>query len=70
MKYESLGNTGLLVSRLCLGTMNFGPQTEETQAFAILDTAQAARRLRKEIFDVYGHSSDVVVVNYPACRHD
>ena len=29
---------------------------------AELDTAQAARRLRKEIFDVYGHSSDVVVM--------
>ena len=24
MRYESLGNTGLLVSRLCLGTMTFG----------------------------------------------
>ncbi len=29
---------------------------------AELDTAQAARRLRKEIFDVYGHSSDVMVM--------
>jgi cell division protein WhiA len=29
---------------------------------AELDTAQAARRLRKEIYDVYGHSSDVMVM--------
>jgi len=29
---------------------------------AELDTAQAARRLRKEIFDVYGHPSDVMVM--------
>ena len=27
MQYTHLGRTGLSVSRLCLGTMNFGPQT-------------------------------------------
>ncbi len=39
MKYTSLGRTGLKVSRLCLGTMNFGPQTEEKDSFAIMDRA-------------------------------
>ena len=29
MEYTNLGRTGLSVSRLCLGTMNFGPQTTE-----------------------------------------
>ncbi len=29
MEYTHLGRTGLLVSRLCLGTMNFGPRTTE-----------------------------------------
>ena len=29
MEYTHLGRTGLTVSRLCLGTMNFGPQTTE-----------------------------------------
>ena len=29
MQYTHLGRTGLLVSRLCLGTMNFGPLTTE-----------------------------------------
>ncbi len=39
MKYTSLGRTGLKVSRLCLGTMNFGPQTSEAESAAIMDAA-------------------------------
>jgi aryl-alcohol dehydrogenase-like predicted oxidoreductase len=39
MQYTHLGRTGLQVSRLCLGTMNFGPQTSEADSFAIMDTA-------------------------------
>ena len=39
MEYTKLGRTGLRVSRLCLGTMNFGPETAEKDAFAIMDHA-------------------------------
>ncbi|HEY8451413.1 MAG TPA: aldo/keto reductase, partial [Natronosporangium sp.] len=39
MDYRNLGRSGLLVSRLCLGTMNFGPQTSEPDSFAIMDRA-------------------------------
>ncbi len=39
MQYANLGRTGLEVSRLCLGTMNFGPQTTEEISFAIMDRA-------------------------------
>lgn len=39
MEYTRLGRTGLKVSRLCLGTMNFGPQTTEQDAYAIMDRA-------------------------------
>jgi aryl-alcohol dehydrogenase-like predicted oxidoreductase len=39
MQYTHLGRSGLRVSRLCLGTMNFGPQTEETDAHGIMDSA-------------------------------
>src|SRR4029077_10390686 len=39
MQYTQLGRTGLKVSRLCLGTMNFGPETSETDAHAIMDHA-------------------------------
>jgi aryl-alcohol dehydrogenase-like predicted oxidoreductase len=37
MKYTHLGRTGLEVSRLCLGTMNFGPFTDESESFSIMD---------------------------------
>mgnify|MGYP000997199783 CR=1 FL=1 len=39
IQYKSLGRTGLQVSRLCLGTMNFGPQTSEADSFGIMDAA-------------------------------
>jgi aryl-alcohol dehydrogenase-like predicted oxidoreductase len=39
MQYAQLGRTGLKVSRLCLGTMNFGPQTNEADSFKIMDQA-------------------------------
>ena len=39
MEYTNLGRTGLSVSRLCLGTMNFGPATEEADSFTIMDRA-------------------------------
>ena len=39
MEYKKLGRTGLRVSRLCLGTMNFGAGTEEKEAYKIMDAA-------------------------------
>jgi NDP-hexose 2,3-enoyl reductase len=39
MEYTNLGRTGLRVSRLCLGTMNFGPKTTEPDSFQIMDRA-------------------------------
>lgn len=39
MQYTHLGRTGLVVSRLCLGTMNFGPETSEEDSFGIMDRA-------------------------------
>jgi aryl-alcohol dehydrogenase-like predicted oxidoreductase len=39
MHYAPLGRTGLKVSRLCLGTMNFGPETSEEDARGIMDRA-------------------------------
>src|SRR6478735_7801089 len=39
MEFTQLGRTGLKVSRLCLGTMNFGPQTTEPDAHAIMHSA-------------------------------
>ena len=39
MQYVELGRTGLRVSRLCLGTMNFGVKTPQDESFAIMDRA-------------------------------
>ena len=39
MQYTSLGRTGTSVSRIALGTMNFGDRTSEADAFAIMDRA-------------------------------
>lgn len=39
MEYTNLGRTGLKVSKLCLGTMNFGPQTSKEDSFKIMDQA-------------------------------
>src|SRR3990172_12975827 len=39
MQYTNLGRTGLNVSRLCLGTMNFGPLTDEATSFTVMDQA-------------------------------
>ena len=39
MEHTHLGRSGLSVSRLCLGTMNFGPETSEEDSHAIMDRA-------------------------------
>jgi aryl-alcohol dehydrogenase-like predicted oxidoreductase len=39
MKHVHLGRSGLKVSPLCLGTMNFGPHTSEKESYAIMDQA-------------------------------
>ena len=41
MQYTNLGRTGLTVSRLCLGTMNFGTHTSVEDSFAIMDEAHS-----------------------------
>ena len=42
MRYRQLGRSALRVSELCLGTMNFGPRTSETESFSILNEAVAS----------------------------
>ena len=39
MQYTHLGRSGVMVSRLCLGTMNFGPHTSEADSHAMMDRA-------------------------------
>ena len=54
MKYTALGRTGLKVSRLCLGTMNFGVDTDEKEAFKIMDAALDAGINFFDTANIYG----------------
>ncbi|MBB1260308.1 aldo/keto reductase [Streptomyces alkaliterrae] len=54
MRYTRLGRTGLKVSRLVLGTMNFGPQTDEPESHAIMDAALDAGVNFFDTANVYG----------------
>jgi aryl-alcohol dehydrogenase-like predicted oxidoreductase len=53
MKTKHLGRTGLKVSELCLGTMTFGKQSDESTAFAIMDVASQAGINFIDVADVY-----------------
>ncbi|WP_344464464.1 aldo/keto reductase [Kitasatospora kazusensis] len=54
MEFTHLGRTGLTVSRLCLGTMNFGPHTQEADAHRIMDTAHEQGVNFFDTANVYG----------------
>jgi aryl-alcohol dehydrogenase-like predicted oxidoreductase len=46
VEITQLGRAGLKVSRLCLGTMNFGPRTSEQDAQEIMARAARPNRMR------------------------
>ncbi|WP_336210745.1 aldo/keto reductase [Nonomuraea sp. LPB2021202275-12-8] len=54
MDYVNLGRSGLQVSPLCLGTMNFGPVTAEEDSFAIMDRAHELGINFFDTANVYG----------------
>ncbi len=56
MQFTHLGRTGLTVSRICLGTMNFGPETDEATSFSIMDSALEAGINFFDSANVYGRS--------------
>lgn len=55
MNYTTLGRCAVKVSRLCLGTMNFGPTTSEVDAFAIMDRALDVGINFFDTANVYGY---------------
>jgi aryl-alcohol dehydrogenase-like predicted oxidoreductase len=59
MDYRHLGRLGLKVSPLCLGTMNFGPETSEPDGFAIMDRALDLGLNFFDTANVYGRSKGV-----------
>jgi aryl-alcohol dehydrogenase-like predicted oxidoreductase len=54
MEYTHLGRSGLTVSRLCLGTLNFGPETSEADAHVIMDHAHEQGINFFDTSNVYG----------------
>jgi aryl-alcohol dehydrogenase-like predicted oxidoreductase len=54
IEHRRLGKHGVLVSNLCLGTMNFGPQTSEADSFRIMDRALELGINFFDTADVYG----------------
>ena len=58
MEYTHLGRTGLSVSRLCLGTMNFGPVTDVTDSHDIMDRAHELGINFFDTANVYGWDED------------
>jgi len=59
VEYRHLGRLGLKVSRLCLGTMNFGPQTGERDSHAIMDRALELGINFFDTANVYGQRKGV-----------
>lgn len=62
MEHVRLGHSGLPVSRLCLGTMTFGLQCDETQSRAILDAALEGGITFLDTADAYPLGGDLSTV--------
>ena len=62
MDYRMLGGSGCAVSSLCLGTMTFGAETDETGAHDQLDRFVAAGGTMVDTADVYadGRSEEII----------
>ena len=54
MEYTHVGHLGLVVSRFCLGTMNFGPHTDEVESHTLMDSALAHGINFFDTANVYG----------------
>src|SRR3954452_8959484 len=54
MQYRPLGRTGTTVASLALGTMGFGTETPEDEAFAVIDAYIEAGGNMLDTSDVYG----------------
>lgn len=59
MEVTYLGKSGMRVSRICLGTMNFGSFTDEKEAFQIMDEALEAGVTFFDTANVYGRRESI-----------
>ncbi|MGH2588096.1 MAG: aldo/keto reductase [Dehalococcoidia bacterium] len=77
MRTVRLGRTGLKVTPICLGTMTFGRQADQSTAHAIMDRALPAGVTFFDTADVYpqgagetGTTEEIIGTWLPAHRHD
>jgi aryl-alcohol dehydrogenase-like predicted oxidoreductase len=69
MDYRMLGNSGCAVSSLCLGTMTFGVETDESAAHQQLDLFTEAGGTMVDTADVYGDGrSEEIIGRWFASR--
>ena len=62
MNYRSLGRTGVMVSELCLGCMNFGGSTPEAESFDMIDRAIEAGINFFDTANVYSRGGSEIIV--------
>ena len=79
MEYRKLGRTGLFVSELCLGTMQFGWTAEESTSFAVMDAFVEAGGTFLDTADIYttwagdasyGGKTEEIMGRWLAARND
>src|ERR1700733_1353318 len=69
MLHRKLGNSGIAVAKIALGTMYFGSETPEEDAFAILDTFVEGGGNLIDTSDVYvGGVSEQIIGRWFAAR--
>ena len=68
MDYRTLGRTGVQVSPLCLGCMNFGDDADEAASFGIIDQAMEAGVNFLDTADVYGRGASETIVGRALAR--
>ncbi len=67
-EYRMLGRTGVRVSPLCLGCMNFGDDADEAASFAIIDQAMDAGVNFLDTADVYSRGGSETIVGKALAR--
>src|SRR5690606_15579504 len=68
MDYRSLGRTGAQVSIYCLGCMNFGAGTEESESIRMIDRALDAGVNFLDTANVYGRGASETIVGKALAR--
>ena len=69
MKYRRLGRSGLMISEIVLGTMNFGNPTDKAESFRIIDAALSAGINLFDCADVYAEGESEKILGEAFSRN-